>query len=462
MIVDDEPWVITSLVHGMSWEKAGFEIVATATDGEEALSKMKKQRPDVLVTDIRMPVMDGLELIKKARTDLPYLKFIIISGHAEFEYARRAMAYGVANYCLKPVEKDEMDQTLQAIKTELDQALDQRMSLIQTYIEREDKEGCLRFFKQIGFNWSETDQIRVVSGPTDNAFLLDRRHQLYLISEPQFGFMKNQPQLSSVGVSRLTSNPLRLDKAVNEALIARAQSFITGHPALYVYQRPDLIPLRMKLGEVRGAISSQNINTASQMLDELKSIILNRGYQVNQVYYCYARILDMIEENEAPEKQAEDDPVSYLETWQELTSLFSHIDDMFQSLKQQLSESINRDNDSCGLEVTGSLIDSIVRYLETHYSEDIRLSKLAEKYHITNSHLCRCFKQKTGTTFTAYLVDVRLQKAKQLLTSTSLHISEIAENCGFDNYFYFARLFKRKAGLTPTQYRDLKDENESQ
>ncbi len=455
MIVDDEPWIITSLMHGIKWEKAGFEVVATATDGEEALNMMKTQRPDILVTDIRMPVMDGLELIKRASVDLPYLKFIIISGHAEFEYARRAMAYGVANYCLKPVDGQEMTQTLNEIKNELDQAFDQRINLIQTYIEREDKEGCLRFFKQIGFAWSETNQIRVVAGQPVDAFLLDRHHQLYLISEQQFSLIKKKPQSVSTGVSRPINDPLRLDKAVSEALIARAQSFITRQPALTVYHRPDAAPLRVKLDELRSTVSEKNVKAASHVLDALKEILLSRDYQIKQVYDCYARILDMTGAFESKDEVPEQEALYYLESWQELISLYRHIDDMFESLKQQLSESINQEDDSCSMEKSGNLTDTIIRYLEAHYSEDISLSKLAEKCHVTNSHMCRCFKQRTGTTFTAYLVDIRLKRAKHLLKSTNLHISEVAEHCGFENYFYFARLFKRSSGMTPTQYREL-------
>ena len=120
LLVDDEPLAIEGMKNIIKWEKIGYNICGVAEDGEEAISIIRKTKPDVVVTDIRMPVLDGLELISlvKKRID-SNIKFIILSGYSEFEYAKKAMEFGVKHYLLKPVFEEEMQQVLLELYTEI-------------------------------------------------------------------------------------------------------------------------------------------------------------------------------------------------------------------------------------------------------------------------------------------------------------------------------------------------------
>lgn len=120
LLVDDEPLAIEGMKNIIKWEKIGYKICGVAEDGEEAISIIRKTKPDVVVTDIRMPVLDGLELISlvKKRID-SNIKFIILSGYSEFEYAKKAMEFGVKHYLLKPVFEEEMQQVLLELYTEI-------------------------------------------------------------------------------------------------------------------------------------------------------------------------------------------------------------------------------------------------------------------------------------------------------------------------------------------------------
>ena len=102
LIVDDEPWVVKSLQMAIDWTAFGFEVIGSASNGKEALVRIEELVPNLVITDIRMPVMGGLELMEHALGRWPLLQFVIISGHAEFEYARKAIDYGAAGYCLNP------------------------------------------------------------------------------------------------------------------------------------------------------------------------------------------------------------------------------------------------------------------------------------------------------------------------------------------------------------------------
>ncbi len=252
LIVDDEAWVVKSLQMAIDWNAHDFEVVGSASDGEEALACIAELMPDLVVTDIRMPVMSGLELMEKARARWPLLQFVIISVYAEFEYARKAIDFGAAGYCLKPADEQEMAEMLKKVKARLD--------------------------------------------------------------------------------AQMAAN---------------------------------------------------------------------------------AGLLTLLGESHSREEILHSTPGT-----------------------------------------TNHIIKSIVAYLDEYYASEITLSGLAEQFHLNPSYLCRVFKRACGKTLTGYLVDLRLQKACQMLRGTCQPVNTIAKKCGYVDYFYFARLFKRSLGITPTQYRE--------
>lgn len=141
LLVDDEPLSIEGLKSVVDWGKLGYEICGVCENGEEAVSLTKKLRPDVIVTDIRMPVMDGLALISHIRNKLHMnIRFIILSGYGEFEYARKAMQFGVKHYLLKPLFEEEMTDVLKELHNEIEQ---QREAAVPSMEEMHMSMGCI-------------------------------------------------------------------------------------------------------------------------------------------------------------------------------------------------------------------------------------------------------------------------------------------------------------------------------
>jgi len=134
LIVDDEPKVCKLIEKLTNWEDYGMKIIGISNDGVDALNLMKKYSPDLVVTDIRMPGFDGIELIKQAKELNPNMDFIIISGYRHFEYAQNAIRYGVSDYLLKPIKKNELDSTL--------------AKMVQRYKERQGKLSVEEALKQ--------------------------------------------------------------------------------------------------------------------------------------------------------------------------------------------------------------------------------------------------------------------------------------------------------------------------
>ncbi|MFP3153993.1 response regulator [Lachnospiraceae bacterium ZAX-1] len=119
MVVDDEPITRDGVVNGIGWDSYGIEVVGSAENGMEALLMAQEQSPDLIISDVRMPVMDGLEMTERLQTEMPSIKVIIISGYQEFEYAKRAMAFGVRDYLVKPLDEAELVQRILQVGQEL-------------------------------------------------------------------------------------------------------------------------------------------------------------------------------------------------------------------------------------------------------------------------------------------------------------------------------------------------------
>ena len=119
-LVDDEPIVLEGIRTKIDWEAAGFTFAGEATDGELALSMIHEIKPDILITDIKMPFMDGLELSAAIKKTQPWIKIIILSGHDEFEYAKKAISIGVEDYLLKPFTSEEVTASLKKIAAQIE------------------------------------------------------------------------------------------------------------------------------------------------------------------------------------------------------------------------------------------------------------------------------------------------------------------------------------------------------
>ncbi len=123
MLVDDEEEVRKAMIRNMNWERLGFTVAGDAENGEDALEKLEQLEPDVVMTDIRMPYMDGLTLIARIRERYPFIKILIFSGYDDFEYAKQAIKFNVTEYILKPVNGEELAEILKRVRLNLDEEI---------------------------------------------------------------------------------------------------------------------------------------------------------------------------------------------------------------------------------------------------------------------------------------------------------------------------------------------------
>ena len=149
MLVDDEEEVRKAMIHKMDWEALGFTVTGDAENGEDALEKLEQLEPDVIMTDIRMPYMDGLTFIARVREQYPFIKILILSGYDDFEYAKQAIKLNVTEYILKPVNGEELAEILRKVRISLDEEIEQRRNIS---ILQESYLGNLPILREVFLN----------------------------------------------------------------------------------------------------------------------------------------------------------------------------------------------------------------------------------------------------------------------------------------------------------------------
>ncbi|MEC0259993.1 response regulator transcription factor [Paenibacillus lautus] len=340
MMIDDEYAIHLSLRKLVERSGLPIAVAGEAEDGFEALQMLENSWPDIIVTDICMPEMDGLEFIRRVRESHPQMHFIILSGHDNFEFARQALRYGVSDFLLKPIDPAQFHTTLERACRELDNRK-------------------ARFSRQT--EWTLAQQ-RYKARLAELLYSADEQGALEQIREI------------------------------------------------------------MTLFETRGPEEVSLSRYAHMLLQDLLSALEERGL-----------LLAMdIGEDQWPQ----DDPLA----------CNSQIQDKVKEMLALIKGSRNlgsRHN-----------IQKAKRYIEENYAmEDLSLQEVADSVGMSVTYLSRTFKSETNMNFVKYLVQVRMEKARELLAESKLSAQETAYRVGFSDYVHFSKTFKKFHGLTPSAYR---------
>lgn len=229
IVVEDEPLILNSIIKKITSMDMGFQIVGGSEDGKSALELVERYTPDVLVTDIRMPIMDGLELLKIISTKYPYIKKIVISGYDDFKYAQQALKYEIADYLLKPLKNEELLEAFNRIRISLDA---QRNMLTQNILKLKDN-----------YDYSSEEIAHMVELYIKENYTQDINFDL--ISQ---NFKFNSSYLSKIFTKHIGENPskylmsLRINKAKhllknNMQLSIKEIGEIVGYPNQFYFSR---------------------------------------------------------------------------------------------------------------------------------------------------------------------------------------------------------------------------------
>ncbi|RUS47914.1 response regulator transcription factor [Cohnella sp. AR92] len=514
ILVDDERLARLGLVGMIPWEEYGYEVVGEAEDGEDALTLIERTEPDVVITDIRMPVIDGLELIQAVRArGGKEIGFIIISGHGDFKYAQQAVRFGVQDYLLKPIDEKELVDALIRIRKQLEK---ERSSL-------EAGEALLHasLFENLLSGRAEEDSIRAASA----AFGLPEHATLrYMAVE------LNDMPLSASDAERIELSE-KAKRAISKAL-ARSSQFTEP----YIHRRGEhelgvLVPdaaaglEARRIGEeleracagLGSVVPKIYIGEAVIGLRQIRQSYLSIADGIKRKYALDDRNVLLHEEMKGIElnyreidNDLYDELIERLEE-QKIDAMMETVEKMLRAFREQgmSAESIraaisrcvheasriltNMHGDSTKLatlkpllewaeqprtlrgirelllgfltdcaeyvtELRGAIgkgdIGKIKAYIESHYCENINLKSIAKRYYMNPVYLGQLFKKTYGSYFNEFLLQLRIREAKRQLRQTDKKVYEIAASVGFGNPDYFVSQFEKVEGKSPTEYKN--------
>ncbi|MDD7049497.1 MAG: response regulator [Lachnospiraceae bacterium] len=497
LLVDDE----RQEREGISFliERYGYPLqIKQAVNGQKALEMMKKEEFDILFTDVKMPVMDGLTLAREVAQAYPKTIIIIFSAYSEFNFARKAMEAGVVNYLLKPVEIQEFQHCMEGVINKLNenrihdeqdrenQELMQEVMLYGLFRTGKVPKGEREVLRKLLFEKKQEGCIPIVFEFVDNYFehsgeLFQKMAGAYFREITFVELLPNEAYL--VIESGEYKNPVRLKEQLEKLLKALGERqeclVVAGETASSM---DELITQLVRMDELRKDIfgygdrilfvreGSEGQTRYARAIEEVKSDIfsaierqeldriregcmqlretlstsreLSRIYIQHLLYSIVKELYDKI-----PQVEYEDALAMAGEFFSEKKP---------EKVLSDFSEAVDRILSVAGKEekTDSELILRIKNYIQKDYQKDLSLVEVAREVGLAPAYVSHTFKKETGQGIVEYITELKMKKARKLLEDKSLKIVKIAQSCGYENQSYFNKLFKSYYGMTPRQYRE--------
>ncbi|SFT13606.1 response regulator [Paenibacillus sp. BC26] len=468
LLVDDENLVLKSLAAGVDWKKSDFYVAGKANNATQALELIQELQPHVVFTDIRMPGLSGLELIKQIKELDKHIQIIVISGYAEFAYVQKSLNYGVLGYCLKPFDDHEIHTLLQTAAGNLDEIKHKREGKLLELLDDPATAWAQSAFHDILADAGITSDkvyLLVSVGKGRLTFLAETHYvginlgyarSVYWVQAP------NRDALSAalpsplpdgilgIGILQADRNVEGMMQVIEQCTVRAWDFFIHNRRDLYWEEsqtKDDTAALLIR--KLERAVVKSEFALAGDLLDEMclpsnkQCLTIHHTLRIYNIVYFHAA-----------SHTSEDD---YIFSKEQLYHLYPSFDQMMDSLKESLNDGplpISASRAAKG-ETEHANLKEIIKYMHENYRNHISIQSISRIFYLHPNYLSQLFKREIKVTFTEYLTNVRLKEAKNLLRTTNLPIGEVAETIGFRDYFYFTRIFKKNTQQTPKQYRML-------
>ncbi|UJF34996.1 response regulator transcription factor [Paenibacillus hexagrammi] len=515
LLVDDERMILEGISSIVDWSSAGTELMGTARNGVEAYAFVCEHPPDIIISDIRMPGMNGLELVAKVKETHPQIRLMMLSGFDEFEYAKKAMQYGVKHYLLKPCNENTIVSALQEIVSELKQE-ESKEVFIQTMKESLQKvlpHVKAQFLKEFVMNksygardWEYYSQlfglqlngkkVRFILIHLDGTFEYEHLFAVKNIAED----LLHEPLLSStvgdqvliviedaVHAELLHQQVRDIRKVFKQyykmdATVAISEAGDIDESRRLYLQALDCLGHRFYLGEA-GLITVRDVPEASEqryerfVYDEDKILLHIRAGNWNEakaeldlffeqlvssrmdiqttksyVLQAFISMARLCSEERMNEYMSQTVRFVQMETLQ-------HCMTMLKEIAMEITD-MNYERNRTKYSVIIQKVIEIVN--EQLGNPELSLTWVAHQMLYMNSdYLGKLFKKETGEKFSNYVVTLRVHKAMDVIkTQDDVKIFELAEQLGFgDNPQYFSQVFKKIAGCAPTEYKKIRKLN---
>lgn len=474
LLVDDEPMSLVSLKHAFNWSRYGFQVAFQTTSPLEAFQKVCSGEFDVVFTDIRMPKMSGLDLIRKISEVGVKTTFIIVSGFGEFNYAKKALHEGVFDYCLKPVSSEDADELLSRLSVYLNSKKDsydiKNYDLLLNGLLDIDEFMVLKNFKprfkhyQVVYLLVEEsnsgfDSSILFFNNINNIHLkLSKRKYIYILNFEnsitanlynQYA-IGNYASLFSLGLSHITKNICDIPDLIKEADISTNKYFITGINNFYEYTKSDLIYIKDFIKDLVASIDYMRVNALRDSLDNATEYFISNDLCLEDAVYLWNQLVSHL-----LNKYGIDDLPKNFEfmNFSEILARFKTLSRLCDYLEEAIFSTINISKGPPEGAYINDSIKELIDYVNQNYCSDISMKQLSNMFHINYTYCCELFKKVMGVTFSDYITGLRMKKAVNLLDNSNLSIEKVAMETGFCDYYYFNNVFKKHYNITPSKYR---------
>lgn len=431
ILVDDEEEVIDAIKSRILWEQLGLQIVGSATNGVKALELVEKLQPDIVITDIKMPYMNGLELSRRLNDEYRNVHIIIFTGFDEFDYAKEAVHLEIDEYMLKPINAVELSECLKRVKNSLDKEREEKLNVqkLENYFDDVLPIIQTNFFVSLiegRVNESEYEKFL-------QAYKIDLNGP-YFCCAVFHTSENNVPEEMS---------PLLLSMSVEREIKARIVGKFKCREFIYLGNTVLIIELKSKeetveltdvcdkfckwVNRVIGAVVTAGIGMVCDNISNINNSYDGAREAVSyRVLYGTKRAINIDEIT--PNKQN--------------MGLQSEETKQLKSVRNSKSRRLIND--------AKNIVAN--RYME----EDLSLDKVCSIMGVSNSYFSSIFKKETGISFVSYLTDYRMDIAAKLILDTNEKSYKIGEMVGYMDANYFSYVFKKKFGISPSKYRNAK------
>ena len=521
ILADDEPHILYGMKNGIDWNTLGFEVVGIAQNGKEALELIEEYHPDVLISDIKMPFMDGLELSKVIHESYMSTKIILFSGWDDFEYARLAISYGVSEYVMKPINYDEMKKLLISMYEELEKEYAEKLNrarlekvyavslpllrqqffsqlvtgpLEESYREQQIKNLKLNFkynaFYIITAKLHQIDSKDILSELSIKETIreaLDKIADVY-----EFGMMDKEVFLLCSNKKHDIERVMRAieDVSVMIQRIFHADIFcgisvcggsMQEFPSLYA-QSLEALEYNLVIKEECYTYYNDILpfqkkeNDWSVEVESIEKIITRCSEEELQV-----EVTKLLKKLHIAHYNLNEYQIVILEILFAISRLYKKYqitsDEEFAGSKKMAVKILSLDTGEeldnwlinyCELirtliqkkQVDNNVIlaNNAIKIVEKRFQDPtLSVEMVCGELHVSSSYFSKIFKQETNFTFLNYLINRRMEEAKRLLNQTDYKSHVIGEMVGYPEPNYFSYVFKKNCGVSPAKYRKLEE-----
>lgn len=486
VIADDEEIILKWMKKNIEALFPECQVVATCTNGKQALECCKKWVPDLLFTDIRMPIMDGMELVEQLQDEEKFPYTVILSAYDDFSYAREAMKLGVRDFLLKSeITKEELYSCIQKAEKNLKNT--------ENWKKEKQQEEIKHFFSEIEkeSHWNTPERLlewKRLWGEEKYTILMlkneSKQFQLEIVEQiTEFFFQEKKKKAIFMAqndtealilvevrdneISKLTSEILQTLASFGNTEIVLCAGGLgnSGNDLENIYKEVEKSAERLEFYGRAGVLKSNDRQYEvlfkeeefrweerhyEEALEHLYKIFEQFRREMPDVMLVRRFILDLLLKiywnylNEIQRKKFSIDELILITHCKNINILEQKVIETVRKFIAELQ---------CLHPVYSEVVCKVIEYINENYRENISLEEIANYVHMNKSYLSHLFKKETKKNIYSYLLDFRMEKAKRLLTETKQSVYQVGCLVGIPDSAYFSKVFKKYTGMSPLEFR---------